>query len=50
MSKCQNDNIVDFELQKLNYNNYPVGGINYSPAQILMSRNLRSKYYIKQKI
>lgn len=41
--KCKSDNIIDFELFKLNYNNSPVAGLEYSPAQILMSRGLRSK-------
>jgi len=43
LKKCQNDKVVDFELYKLNYNNSSVAGLNYSLAQILMSRKLRSK-------
>lgn len=43
LKKCKNEGVVDFELFKLNYNNSPVGGLNFSPAQILMSRRLRTK-------
>jgi len=42
LKKCKNEGIVDFELFKLNYNNSP-GGLNFSPAQILMIRRLRTK-------
>lgn len=45
--KCKNDNSIEFELYKLNYNNSPVRGLTYSPAQILMRRKLRSKILYK---
>ncbi|XP_026689282.1 uncharacterized protein K02A2.6-like [Diaphorina citri] len=33
----------DIQLYLLNYRNSPVAGLEYSPAQLLMSKNLRSK-------
>jgi len=43
LRKCKNEGVLDFELFKLNYNNSPVGGLHFSPAQILISRRLRTK-------
>jgi len=43
LRKCKYEGVVDFELFKLNYNNSPVGGLNFSPAQILMGRRLITK-------
>lgn len=34
---------TDIELYLLNYRNTPIAGLNYSPAQLLMSRELRTK-------
>lgn len=42
MKKCKDSN-TDFNLALLNYRTTHVCGINYTPAQMLMSRNLRSK-------
>lgn len=41
LKKCEEDK-SDIYLGLLNYRNSPICGINYTPAQILMSRNLRS--------
>jgi len=36
--KCLTDKVVEFELYELNFNNSPIPELQYSPAQILISR------------
>lgn len=46
MLKKSKESNVDFELFLLNYRNSPVSNLKYSPAQLLSSRILRSKFPI----
>lgn len=45
MRKCIEDQ-GDFNLYLLNYRNSPVAGLNYSPAQLMFCKNLRTKFPI----
>lgn len=42
LTKCYDDK-VDFRIALLQYRASPVSGTNFSPAQLLMNRNLRTK-------
>lgn len=42
MLKKLNEEVGDLSLYLINYRNAPVAGLNYSPTQILQSRNLRT--------
>jgi len=48
LNKAQEER-KDIQLFLLNYRNTPVAGLKMSPAQLLMSRNLRSKLPIQEK-
>lgn len=52
--KCYDDNI-DYRLALLQYRSSPVSGTHFSPADLLMNRNLKTKLpvtmqYLKPKI
>lgn len=48
LKKCQEDN-SDISISLLNYRNSPVAGTQFTPAQLLMSRHLRSKLTVRKK-
>uniref|UniRef100_A0A8D8QR86 RNA-directed DNA polymerase n=1 Tax=Cacopsylla melanoneura TaxID=428564 RepID=A0A8D8QR86_9HEMI len=43
LKKCENEK-SDLSLYLLNYRNSPVAGLSFSPAQLLMSKSLRTKF------